>query len=391
MYDALVIGGGIMGCTTALHLARGGMRVAVIERRGLCMEASGVNAGTLSLQIKRKELMPYALKGWELWKTASDWLGDGVGFHQLGGLTLSFTDDEAELLENKMRERAEAGAPIEFVHRDRAREIEPGLSNHPVLASFCPLDGYAQSNEIGRAYRAALIGAGVQVFERSTVSSIEKIGANFAVTFGGNTKQARRLTLAGGAWLGRLGALLGVELPVEYRVNQVSVTERIRPILRTIIGVVSDPLSTKEGPALGTSLVGTLTLKQSSNGTVLIGGGWQGIGDLDRGGYQIRPEYLIGNLRQAHYAIPALADARVARTWCGVEGHVPDFMPLAGPIPGVENAFVVGCCRGGFTIGPYLGRILAQRILEQEPEMPLFDPGRFAPAPLVDSVGAGRP
>jgi glycine/D-amino acid oxidase-like deaminating enzyme len=66
------------------------------------------------------------------------------------------------------------------------------------------------------------------------------------------------------------------------------------------------------------------------------------------------------------------------RTWLGLEAHVPDMMPLVGAIPGIDEAYVIGAVRGGYTIGPFMGRLLGQRILGQEPEMPIFDPGRFA-------------
>ncbi len=378
MHDVAIIGGGIMGCTTALHLARGGMKVVLVERRGLCMEASGVNAGTLSIQIKRKELTVYSMRGWELWKTAADWLGRDMGFRQKGGLTLAFTDEEAELLEIKMTERRDAGAPIEFIDAKRVREIEPGLSDHPKLVSYCAMDGYAQSNEIGRAYHAALIEAGVDIHEGETVSGLHRDGGGFSVVTSGETVKAGRLVLAAGAWLGRMAHLLGVDLPVEFRVNQVSVTERMPPVVRSIIGVASDPLSTKGGASIGTSQVGTLTLKQSEVGTVMIGGGWQGIADLDSRYTEVIPGNLIGNLRQAHFAIPALAGTRVVRTWLGIEGHVPDFMPIVGSLPEIDNGFVIGCVRGGFTMGPFMGRLLAQRILGSEPEMPLFEASRFA-------------
>ena len=61
-FDAAVIGGGVMGSATALRLARGGMRVVLFERQGLCMEASGVNAGSLSSMIKRAILIPHAMR-----------------------------------------------------------------------------------------------------------------------------------------------------------------------------------------------------------------------------------------------------------------------------------------------------------------------------------------
>ena len=93
-----------MGSATALRLAAAGMRVALIEASMLGIGASGVNAGTLSLQIKRVRLMPYALKGHALWKRA----GDAVGYRQIGGLTLAFTEREAEILTQRMTERREA-------------------------------------------------------------------------------------------------------------------------------------------------------------------------------------------------------------------------------------------------------------------------------------------
>ncbi len=374
MYDIAIIGGGIMGSTTGLHLARNGMRVVVIDRRGLCMEASGVNAGTLSIQIKRIALIPYALKGRELWATTGDWLGSGVGYRILGGLTLAFTSAEAEMLRARMMARRDAGAPIEFIDTARARDIEPGISDHVVAASYCALDGYANSNMIGRAYRAALLGAGVDLREWKPMGTIARENGGITVGLADEAIRAKRLVLAGGVWLNDALGHFGLEFPINCRVNQVSVTERTRPVLKSILGVAT----------------GLLTLKQSANGTVLIGGGWQGLVGPNRRGTAIIPENLIGNLRLAHYAIPALSETRVVRTWLGLEANVPDFMPLVGPVPGVEDAFVIACVRGGFTIGPYMGQLLAQRILGQEPDMPLFDPARVMATPAaVAATGIG--
>src|ERR1700758_4385624 len=110
-WDAVIVGGGIMGAATALRLAAAGMRVSLFEAALLGMGASGVNAGTLSLQIKRVGLMPYALKGQALWEEA----GEAAGYRQIGGLTLAFTEREAEILTERMTARREAGAPIELV------------------------------------------------------------------------------------------------------------------------------------------------------------------------------------------------------------------------------------------------------------------------------------
>ena len=360
-FDTMVVGGGIMGCTVAFRLASAGQKVVLIERDGLCMQASGVNAGTLSIQIKRAALVPYAMRSWELWRTTREWLGVDVGFHQAGGITLAFTDEEAEMLTQRMAARKENGAPIEMVGPNRARELEPGLSDKAILASWCPMDAYASSYQLGDALRTALRSAGVTVREFSPVDAIEREDTGYVARAGEDSLGAKRVVVTGGVWIEKLLARdFGVRIPVNCRVNQVSVTERMPPIMQRVLGIA-------------TSL---LTLKQSQNGTVLIGGGWQGKGNPERGGYEVVPENLVGNLRLAGYVIPALREARIVRTWLGLEGNVDDFMPLAGEIPGAPDAYVLGCVRGGFTIGPFIGTLMAQRILGREPEMPLFDPAR---------------
>ena len=364
-FDAAVIGGGVLGCATTLHLARGGMRVVLLERGGLCAQASGINAGTLSMHhFRRLELVPYALRAWEMWKTAPEWLGSDLEFAAQGGLALAFNAREAGLLEAKAAELKAAGSPVEVVDAKRARRIEPGLGAGVVLASHCPLDGHANASVSGRAFRAALMAAGVDLREGLEVTAVDRRSAGFEVRTTGGGVGARRVVLAGGVWLGRMAAWFGLHAPVSCRVQQMAVTERMAPVMRTILGNVN----------------GRLSLKQVANGTVLIGGGWIGKGDPESGGSEVISASLVGNIRLARHAVPALADARVARAWLGLRDVYPDDRPIIGALPGFDDAYIIGCGISGFTIGPYLGKLLAQRILGQEPEMALFDPAKVVTA-----------
>lgn len=357
-WDMLIVGGGIMGCATALRLAEGGMRVLLVEAATLGRGASGVNAGTLSLQIKRVGLMPYALRGHALWKEA----GDRIGFRETGGLTLAFTDAEAELLRERMSARAAAGAPIELLVPGQALAIEPQLSPAVRLASWCPADGYANSALTGHYYRQLLSRAGIMVRENMAVTDIEATDVGIRATLAdGSSVGAARGLIATGAWTRRLSEMLGTPLPVRARINSVSVTERMPPIAHSVIGHAT----------------GLLTLKQSKNGTVLIGGGWQGRGEPEDGRGEIIPDMLRHNLRLAVHALPPLRAARLVRSWTGFEANTPDFYPLAGAFPGKTNLFVLACVRGGFTIGPFIGRLMGDFILGRALELPLFDPARF--------------
>ena len=172
--------------------------------------------------------------------------------------------------------------------------------------------------------------------------------------------------LAGGVWLEPMLRWFGLEVPIKVLVNQLAVTERLAPVMRTVVGIAS----------------GLLSLKQYPHGTVVIGGGWQGRGDRERGGVELVPESLVGNIRLACHAIPALSRGRLVRAWAGLEAETADALPIAGPIPGFADAYAIGSIHSGYTSGPYLAKLLADRILGREPELPLFPIGRLlTPAP----------
>lgn len=366
MRDAAIIGGGILGCTVALHLARGGMSTTLIEREpNLCTMATAVNTGNISIMWTRPYLAPYALAAVDLWKTTPQWLGMDCGFRARGGLKLAFTPSEAARLETAAAAFRALGAPVEMVTANRAREIEPALTADVAAASFCALDGYANAPITAKAFAPALTEAGVDLRLGSRIAGVDGGDGGFSIVFSnGAPLRTRRLVIAGGVWIEQILRLIGVDLPVICRVSQVTVTERMPPTFRTVLGAAS----------------GVLSLKQSDDGTVLIGGGWQGFGDPDRGPVQHDPDNLLNNLRLAVHAIPALRDARVVRSWLGLEARVADMRPLCGAVPGVADAWTLGAIDTGYTIGPFMGRLLAQAVLGQEPEMPLFDPARLMPA-----------
>ena len=366
-FDVGIVGAGVMGATTALFLARAGMRVALIDRGELCREASGVNAGTLTLHMTRAGLIPYAQAGWRMWTTADQWLGSGVDAVAAEGLALAFTDSEADLLERRAAVRREHGADIRVIDRRRALEIEPGLNANVLQAAYCETDGYASAYFTGRAYRRALAEAGATIIEQRPIVNIDTSDGRFVVrAANGERWDAQRVVLAGGVWLGEMLRWLGIDIAVKCLINQLIVTERLQRVMRTVLSVAS----------------GLLSLKQFANGTVLIGGGWQGRGDPVRGGVETIPENLIGNLRLARWTIPALAQARVARIWLGLEAETADAMPIIGALPGVRDAYVIGSVHSGYTSGPYMGSLLADLVLGREPERPLFDPARLVGVPM---------
>jgi sarcosine oxidase, subunit beta len=362
-HDLVVIGGGIHGCIVALFAARGGLSVALVERGALCREASGVNAGTLTMQMTRVALIPYALRAHAMWADARSWLGHDVGVTVCDGLSLAFTEREEELLSHRAAKRRDAGAPISLVSAREAKAVEPGLGDGVRLVGHCKVDGYANAYLTGLACRAALLEAGVTLLEHRAATGIAREEHGYAVLTAAGPVRAHRLVVAGGVWIEPMLAWLGVHLPIKVLVNQLAVTERQRPVMRTVVGIAS----------------GLLSLKQYPHGTTVIGGGWQGVGDREKGGVSLLPDRLIGNVRLACHAIPALTQARFARAWAGLEAETADALPAVGPIPGHPDAYVCGSVHSGYTSGIYIAKLLADRILGREPALPLFPIDRLMP------------
>jgi sarcosine oxidase, subunit beta len=361
-FDVAVVGGGIMGCQTALDLACGGMRTVLLERRGLCMEASGVNAGTLAHRMCPIAMQAYYSRAIELWKTLADRLGADVGFRERGGLTIAFTAAETERLTSIYEARKATGVEIELIDGKRARELEPNLSERVACACYFPRDGFADSNRTGYAFHKALTASGATVRTGTNIDTIEPDSGGFAIRAAEEIIHARRVVICAGAWVRKLVALFGLEFTqsISIRVNMMSVTERMPRLFHAVV----------------THANGGLTLKQPDNGTVLIGGGWQGVGTPETGGVEIIRANLATNLRLTHSAFPGIAKARLVRTWLGIESRMADEEPIAGALPGVDGVFVLGTFNSGWTGGPYIGGLMASLVLGREPERPLFDPAR---------------
>lgn len=354
--DLSVIGGGIHGACVALFAARAGMRVALYDAGALCRAASGTNAGTLTMQMTRAALIPYALRAHQMWLDAPNWLGHDVGVVACEGLSLAFTEREEQILSERAKARGAAGAPIRLVTADEALRIEPGANPEMRMASHCTIDGYANAYLTGMAFRRALVEAGVVVREYSPVEGIEPSDKGYTLNLGSETATTQQIVLAGGVWLEPMMQMLGLSLPIKTLVNQLAVTERSAPLMRTVVCIAS----------------GLLSLKQYPHGTTVIGGGWQGIGERKTNTHRISTESMIGNVRLAVHAIPALRRTRIVRSWTGFESETADALPALGPIPGFEGAWIIGAVHSGYTSAPYTARCLSQAILGQEPEMPLF-------------------
>jgi len=364
--DIAVVGAGAMGLFTALFLARAGREVVVIERGHPWSEASGVNAGSLGVQNKRLELVPFALEALRIWETLGEQFGRDLGFRRSGGFRIASNEAERELLARSAKEQQARGVRVEQLGANALAARAPYLSGAAIAANFSPDDSYANPLLVGPALIKAVRDAGVTICSKTELTGLQNGPGGLQVSTARGDICCSTVVLACGAWVDRVAQFLGVSFPVSLDVNMVSVTEPAPP---TIKGIV-------------THARGILTLKQVANGSCLIGGGWKGRGGLASGLKDMDYESLLHNLRLAVRIIPQLARLNLIRQWSGFEGVTPDSLPIFGRLPGQSNVFASACARGGWTLSPLFGRMMAELVCTGEASL---DVSRFSPARFSSS------
>ena len=180
----------------------------------------------------------------------------------------------------------------------------------------------------------------------------------FRVTTAGGPIRAGRVVNCAGAFAGRIGAMLGVRLPVVGSVQQVIATEGAVPTMRHLVAHAGRHLS----------------LKQGDGGHVLVGGGWPGTLDAKGAPRNLRRS-IEGNLWVAGRVLPALAGMQAIRAWTGLAVEV-DRAPLLGETPGVPGLFHA-VTSNGYTLAPVAGRMTADAVLGRERVAAEFTLARF--------------
>lgn len=367
-FDAVIIGGGLHGCSAALHLAKRGLKPAILEKNWSGRHASGVNAGGVRTLLRDTAEIPLALEARRLWHAIEDLVDDDCGYKTSGQVAIAETDEELDTL------RARAGVVRQLGHdhevvidRDTLRELVPALADHCVGGLAAHDDGFASPYHTSRAFKRKAVALGAQLFEGTKAERIERVGGVWRVATPGPTFEAPVLINAGGAWAGRCAELLGDRVSFQPILPMMMVSERVPDFVKPVVIASGRPLS----------------LKQMPNGTVVMGGGYLATGDLDDERNRIDFNGLQRSAATVAELFPVLRDARIVRCWAGFEGRMADDIPVIGPSANAPDAYhAFGFSGHGFQLAPVVGRILADLIVDGATDLPItpFAVTRFAEA-----------
>ncbi len=366
--DVLIVGGGVIGCAVAYHLAKAGASVAVVERGELGGEASGAAAGMLAPLSEAHGPGPFldlALASLRLFPSLVEELAAethiDVHYQPTDTLRAAFTPQEAQELRQRLAWQSALGGglPLHWLDAEAVRALEPRLSPQVQAAILSPQEHQLDPGRLVQALAAAARRHGARFHVETPLGGFLRRGDRVvAIRAAADTLAADHVVLAAGPWTRALARRLGVNVPTYPVRGQMLALSGLGKPLRHVLWGRGGYLLPKPG------------------GFVWVGATVEDVGFRCR----VTRKGLLWLRRVARTLVPTLRYAQVASTWAALRPGSPDGLPILGPLPGWRNVSVAtGHFRNGILLAPITGKLMAQHILEGRTEMPLepFGLSRF--------------
>ena len=363
--DVVVVGGGIMGGSTAYHLAKLGAKVTIVERESVGCEASGVATGMISV-MSIESPGPYLDLGrasFELYKTLAGELQEASGVNSYYGaiswLDLAFTEEDEEANRSTLEWKKSLVPQVSWVVGDDLQRIDPRISTEARSGIYYEQLNQADSYRLTLSYIGAAEALGVTV-KYTDVTGLEKDGSRVtSVLTAEGALPCGAVVLAMGAWTQYAEPWIGIPVP-------------IKPFKGQMIHLRAP------GPPLACNIHYDHSYVTSKLDGSIFSGSYDGFRGYDKSVSQDgTQEVLEGALR----VCPAMEEASVESVVTGLRPATPDEMPILGPVPGLDGVFIAaGHKRKGITLAAITGELIADAVLGIEPRLPLepFSLARFS-------------
>jgi D-amino-acid dehydrogenase len=376
MYDAVVIGGGLLGVATAYHLVRGGVKTLLVDR-GDPGRATDAGAGILSPETNSRDphaWVQFAIRSVAYYSTLlahlkADDAGE-TGYARCGLLVVAATDDErgafAAARAQIFNRRERRGIPpqqdlYEVSPTDAHRMFPPLAAVHGAI--FYRHGARVDGRLLSRAVRTAAERHGLHVRQGSVDRLILTSRRVDGVVIGGNPVSARVVAITGGAWSNAFGEQLGIRIPVAPQRGQ-------------IIHLRNAQVSTADWPIVS-AFHGHYMVPWPDSRVV--------VGATRETGSGFDPRLTAAGVREvldeALRVAPGLADWEIHEMRVGLRPLSEDGQPVLGPVPGIECVYIAtGHGPTGLQLGPYSGKVTADLMLGRPSDIDLtpFGVARFA-------------
>ncbi|MFN2216582.1 MAG: NAD(P)/FAD-dependent oxidoreductase, partial [Anaerolineales bacterium] len=370
--QVVIIGGGVIGCSTAYHFTKLGWKdVVLLERKQLTSGTTWHAAGLVVCGGFATETMLYmAHYTRELYRNLEKETGLSTGFKPVGYVEIASSASRLRALRNHANFARSFGINVQDITPGEFKKLWPMADSKGILAGFyTPEDGRANPVDVTMSLAKGARNGGVRIFEDTEVTGIKKKGNRVSgvITNKGEI-EAEYVVNCCGMWARNVGRMAGVDVPLQAAEHYYLITEPIE-------GVSSDLpiLEDVDRYAYYREEVGGLMLGLFE--PVAVPWGTKGIPkDFSFG--EIQPDWdrMLPYLETAMERVPILKTSRVKKLFCGPESFTPDMGMLMGEAPELKNFFVAaGLNSLGILLGGGVGKVLSQWIADGLPPVDISE------------------
>ncbi len=350
--EVVIIGGGVMGTSTAYHLALKGCRnVLLLERESFFgIQATGKCAGGIRYQFGTEINVRLSLLSLPMLDRFEEELGQPIDLRYCGYLFLLTNERDVAVFRQNVEMQHRLGVMTRWLETEEIARMVPLINVEDVLAgTFHERDGLADPNSVVQGYVSGARRLGARLLNDVEVTGIEVAGGRVqgVVTHWGPVATPVVVNAAG-PWAGEVGRMAGVDIPVVPVRRQIVVTgpiPEVPPDFPFVIDFARSLYFHREGPGILTGM---------SNPNEPPG--------FDQ---SVDEEWELVHLEAAMKRMPILEKATLASHWAGLYEVTPDAHPILGRVPELEGFYIIGGFSGhGFMHGPICGLLLAEEILD---------------------------
>jgi glycine oxidase len=354
-YEAVVIGGGIIGCAIAYYLAKEKMDVAVVEGGRIGEQTTAAAAGMLGAHSESNGdfsvFFPFARKSQQAYIELKDDLyalsGVDIGYREGGILKLAFSEREKQHLSPLLKRPT-----VQWMDDKKVKEMEPNIASDILGAAYIRDDASVMPDQTCEAFSKSAQVLGASIFENNYVYSIEKKGMNYSVRTANGDLEAKYVVLATGVFSNGLFKNLGIEEELSPVKGESLIVHHEKPILKHTLFHDGSYIVPRNN---GKLVIGATMVENDWSNNVSL----QGMNFL---------------IEKAKSLLPEAGDLKIDAVSAGLRPATFDERPFIGAHPTEEGIFIAcGHFRNGILLAPATGQMIRDFILGKEMDEKLVE------------------
>ncbi len=381
-FDAVVIGGGVIGSSVSYYLTKSGLNVALIEKGDIAFGTSSSCDGNVLIHDKQPGFdTDLAFASQQLFKELDDVLEYDFEYTQKGSIYIIESEEEKAVAEEYVEQQVADGYPMRMMSYEEVHEDEPFLAEDIIAGVEIDCDASVYPMALAYALTEAGQKNGLKIYDHTEVKNI-KLNKNKSVKAvvleSGEELKTDNVVNCAGVWAPEIGEMVGIDIPIKPRQGQILVAEKTFPVGKRKI-VEFGYMMAKFGDEnykrdvdpkldeLGIAFVFEPT--QANN--FLIGSSRNFCG-FDT---SVSIDVMRGLAQRAVRFFPIMKDINVTRAYAGLRPYVPDHFPIVSEVAEITGFYIAAGHEGdGIGLAPITGKIIENMITGLDLNLPVdFD------------------